>query len=154
MIEETGLIVEADADYAVIETQRTSACDQCHSNDECGTSVLSSLFGDKRQRIRLENHLGLKTGDRAVIGINEHVLLKTALLAYMLPLVLMIVVSVFMSVSGASDSLVFVAGLLTLVAGLMISNRITKREGFGKNDITLLRNASEIVVPNFLNRSN
>jgi len=143
LLEETGKVVAIEGAYAVIETQQRSACSSCNTGDSCGTSVLSGLFSQRRHKVRLLNHLNLSVGEQAVIGINESVLLSTAVLAYMLPLLLMIIFAVLSSLSGFDDGFNFIFSLLGLFAGMQISNRIVGNRDFESREIILLRNASE-----------
>jgi len=143
LLEETGKVVAIEGAYAVIETQQRSACSSCATGDSCGTSALSGLFSQRRHKVHLLNHLNLRVGDMAVIGINETVLLSTAILAYMLPLLLMISFAVLSSLSGFDDGINFVFSLLGLFTGMQISNRIVGNRDFEVREIVLLRNASE-----------
>jgi sigma-E factor negative regulatory protein RseC len=143
MLEETGEVVAIEGRYVVIETQRRSACGHCSSGDNCGTSVLADLFSKSRGKVRLPNHLGLRVGDQAVIGINESVLLYAAVLAYMLPLLLMIAATVVASLAGFSDSIGFVMSMVGLFIGMFISNRIMRGGDYEKREIVLLRNAND-----------
>lgn len=141
MLEETGRVVAVNGHYAVIEIQKRSACGHCHSGDSCGTSVLAGLFSNHRQKVTLENHLNLSEGDQVVIGINETVLLSTAVMAYMLPLLLMIGLAVISNLSGMGDGFSFVSSMVGLFAGMRISNRIMGNKDFQSKEIVLLRNA-------------
>ncbi|MDH5444704.1 MAG: SoxR reducing system RseC family protein [Gammaproteobacteria bacterium] len=86
MIEETARVVECQAPYAWVETNRKSACDQCSMNKGCGTGVLSKVFGEKRSRIKVINKISAHEGDNVLIGINESALLTGSLLVYLLPI--------------------------------------------------------------------
>lgn len=143
MLEETGTVVAVEGGYAVIETQARSACGHCNVGDSCGTSVLAGLFSKRRNKVRLKNHLNLSEGDMAVIGINESVLLSTAVLAYMLPLILMITFAVIASLSGFGDDINFGFSLLGLFAGMHITNRIMGNKDYQAREIVLLRHVDE-----------
>lgn len=146
MLEETGKVVAIEGRYAVIETQQRSACGHCNVGDSCGTSVLAGLFSKRRNRVRLENHLNLSVGDQAVIGINESVLLSTAMMAYLLPLLMMITLTVISSLSGFGDGINFLVGMLGLFGGMMISNRIMGDKDYQAREIVLLRSASQSII--------
>lgn len=147
MLEEIGVVVAIEGgyegSYAVIETQRVSACGHCNVGDSCGTSVLAGLFSGRSNQVRLLNHLGLSIGDTAVIGINQSVLLITAVLAYMLPLVLMIAFSVIANLSMLSDGINFIFSLLGLFVGMQITNRIMRGKEYQTQEIVLLRSAEK-----------
>jgi sigma-E factor negative regulatory protein RseC len=147
MLEEIGTVVEVTGSYAVIETQQRSACGQCSVS--CGTSVLAGLFKNRRQRVRLRNHPGLRVGDRAVIGINESVLVSTAVMAYMLPLVLMILAAALSHGMGFGDGVDFLASMSGLLIGMRLANRIMGHRDFQGREIVLLRNADEAIMHRF-----
>ncbi len=141
MLEESGTVIAIEGDYAVIETQRVSACGHCNVGESCGTSVLAGIFGNSHNQVRLINHLGLLVGDTAIIGINQSVLLITAVLAYMLPLILMIAFSVIANLSMLSDGINFIFSLLGLFTGMQITNRIMRNKEYQAQEIILLRSA-------------
>jgi len=143
MLEETGTVIALEGAYAVIETQPRSACGHCNVGDSCGTSVLAGLFSKRRNKVRLINHLQLNKGDTAVIGINESVLLSTAVLAYMLPLILMIAFAVSASAMGAADEINFLFSMMGLFVGMQITNRIMGDRECQSREIVLLRKVNQ-----------
>lgn len=143
MLEETGTVIAIEGAYAVIETIPRSACGHCNVGDSCGTSVLAGVFSKRRNQVRLLNHLNLSVGERVVIGINESVLLSTAVMAYLLPLLLMIMFAVITNLLGFGDAVSFVFSLLGLFAGMQLTNRIMGNKDFQSREIVLLRNANE-----------
>ncbi len=153
MLEETGKVVAIEGCYAVIETRQRSACGHCGVGDSCGTSVLAGLFSRRRNQVRLENHLKLSVGDRAVIGINESVLVSTAVMAYLLPLLMMITLAVISSLSGFGDGINFLVGMLGLIGGMTIINRIMGDKDYQAREIVLLRSANQSIIRFTENRS-
>lgn len=146
MLEETGRVIAIEGAYAVIETQQRSACGHCNVGDSCGTSVLAGLFSKRRNKVRLLNHLNLSVGEGAIIGINESVLLSTAVLAYLLPLLLMIMFAVITNLLGFGDAVSFVFSMLGLFAGMQLTNRIMGNKDYQSREIVLLRNANESLI--------
>jgi sigma-E factor negative regulatory protein RseC len=139
MLEHTGTVIEADEHSALIETVRRSACGHCSSGDSCGTSVLAGLFNKRGNFVRVSNHLHLKPGDQAVLGIAESTLLRAALWAYMVPLIVMIAFAMFASAAGFSDGYVFIASMAGLFNGLYMARLVRMRRV--TDDIVLLRAA-------------
>ena len=86
MIEEQGRVVAVYDGYVWVETQRRSSCDKCSVNAGCGTSVLSRILGQRRTRVRALDPIGAKAGDDVVIGIEDAMLLRSSLAAYLTPL--------------------------------------------------------------------
>ncbi len=86
MIEEQGRVIDVRDGYVLVETQRQSSCGKCSLNTGCGTSVLSRVLGQRRTRVRALDSLGAKAGDEVVIGIEDTMLLRSSLAAYLVPL--------------------------------------------------------------------
>jgi sigma-E factor negative regulatory protein RseC len=139
MLEHTGTVIEVDENTALIETVRRSACGHCSSGDSCGTSVLAGLFNKRGNFVRVSNHLHLQPGDQAVLGIAESTLLRAALWAYMVPLIVMIAFAMFASAAGFSDGYVFIASMAGLFNGLYLARLVRTRRV--TDDIVLLRAA-------------
>ena len=137
MLEHTGTVIEADEHTALIETVRRSACGHCSSGDSCGTSVLAGVFRQNGNFVRVSNHLHLKPGDQAVLGIAGSTLLRAALWAYMVPLIVMIAFAMFASAAGFSDGYVFIASMVGLFNGLYTARLVRMRRV--TDDIVLLR---------------
>lgn len=91
MIEETAQVVAVEGDEAVLQTQRQSACHSCSVKKGCGTSVLAKVVGQRSNLIRVDNHLEAKPGDQVIVGVAEDALVKSSMLVYGLPLLLMLV---------------------------------------------------------------
>ncbi|MET0015483.1 MAG: SoxR reducing system RseC family protein [Sedimenticola sp.] len=128
MLEETVTVVEVDTEYLWVETHSRSGCSQC-SSGSCTTSVVSKLFGMKRNRIRLENTLGAETGDRVVIGIPDELLVRASVWAYLFPLLAMFAVSVTGGVMGVDDGFQALLATVGLTAGFALVRWNIARQG-------------------------
>jgi sigma-E factor negative regulatory protein RseC len=92
MIEEQAKVLEVDGDFAVVETQRKSACGHCNAASACGTSLLDKLFGERATRLRvLLNGHEVAEGEQVIVGMHESVMLQVAFIVYGLPLLGMFV---------------------------------------------------------------
>jgi sigma-E factor negative regulatory protein RseC len=142
MIEESGVVVAVEGEYAWVETQAKSACGHCDVGGSCGTSVLAKIFANKRNRVQVQNHLGLQQGDGAVIGISDEMLTRAALMAYMLPLVFMLVVAMMVSGMGANNAIVALSSGLGLLGGLLLMRWLNQY--IGKGTVSLVRRAMPV----------
>ncbi len=131
MLKESGVVVEIDDKFAIVQTKRTSYCRQCAANKGCGTASLSAILGQKYTQVKVINHCDAKVGDRVVIGVEEQALLKSAFVLYLLPLL-----SLFAGAIGYEmliiigewpryEALIILAGLLGLFIGLIGAKKIT-----------------------------
>ncbi|MBZ0104982.1 MAG: SoxR reducing system RseC family protein [Sulfuricella denitrificans] len=89
MLETEGVVVRLGADGAYVETTRASSCGTCSSQKSCGTSSMSQLLGSKTMSFLVMNPIGAAVGERVVIGLEEPALLKSSLIGYVLPLMLL-----------------------------------------------------------------
>ncbi|MES9993939.1 MAG: SoxR reducing system RseC family protein [Candidatus Thiodiazotropha sp.] len=96
MIEEPATVVSVDDGYALVETQQSPACGACSSAGSCSTSVVSGLFKRRHTRLKVSNPIAAKPGERVIIGLAEGALLKISFLAYLLPLLCMILMALLM----------------------------------------------------------
>lgn len=95
MIEEHAIVLTLEADsanpsIATLEIVRQSACGLCGQTRGCGNALWGKLFAHQSASFRAENAINAKIGDHVIVGINEQALMKSALLLYLLPLVVML----------------------------------------------------------------
>ena len=124
MLEESGTVVEVRGEQIRVETISRSSCSKCSSSG-CSTSVVSKLFGFKRNQLIMDNTLAAQVGDRVVIGVPDALLVKASIWAYFVPLVCMGLMTWLVLVLGASEALQALGALFGLVVGLYVVNRVT-----------------------------
>lgn len=91
MIETQAKVVRTDGDVAYVEAQNSSSCSSCGSGKDCGTALLSQIFGGSRREFRVLNTVGASAGESVVVGLEEGALLKGSLTMYLLPLALLFI---------------------------------------------------------------
>ncbi|HRF42962.1 MAG TPA: SoxR reducing system RseC family protein [Candidatus Competibacteraceae bacterium] len=121
MIEERARVAEAGDGYAWVEIERRSACGNCHANDGCGTAALATVWSGRQMRTRAISNLPLRSGDEVIVGLADGVLLRGALLAYLLPLVLMLAGALLgdAAFASAGEEPVILLGALGLGLGFL-----------------------------------
>jgi sigma-E factor negative regulatory protein RseC len=124
MLEEHGVVVEIQDNFALIETQRDNICGHCTGNKGCGTASLAGVLGQKETLVKVLNQKNVKIGDKVVIGVAEDALLKSSLALYLIPLLSLFVVAIgyesLVKLLGwpSYEILTALAGFLGLFAGL------------------------------------
>lgn len=86
MIEELAVVVATDQHGAEVEPQRRAGCDGCGVRGACGTSLIDRFLGRRPVRLHVANAIDAKVGDRVIIGLEESILTRAALAAYLVPL--------------------------------------------------------------------
>lgn len=149
MIEETATVVRLEQGAAWVSIKTRSACGHCGSSTDCGTAMVSQLFGEKENQLRIDNSLEVQVGDRVVIGVPNTMLLKASILAYMLPLIALIVVVGLGRWIGLGEDLSTALGFVGLGLGLWVTNRITGgAQGRKAFCPVMLRRAKHEFIPN------
>ena len=116
MIEETGRVVAKDPGYAWVETIRQSACDSCSAKTGCGHSTLAKL-GRNAIHMQAQCDIDVSIGDQVIVGVPEEIMLKSSLLAYLMPLVLMLVAVLVADELWGQDLLTALSGMAGLGTG-------------------------------------
>ncbi|TNF96093.1 MAG: hypothetical protein EP297_10720 [Gammaproteobacteria bacterium] len=125
MIEQTAIIIEATPSHLILKP-RQSGCDSC-SQEGCGVSNLSAIFGKRERLLKIGNPGGFERGQQVDVLINEKTFVRLVLLQYLLPLISMIIVAAI----GASISSMLVVqtifAAIGLIGGMMISRQYNER---------------------------
>lgn len=127
MLEETGTVIATDQHHIWVETQSRSACSHCGAGS-CSTSVIARLFGVKRNRLRLPNHLDAVIGQQVVVGIPDQVLVAVSARAYLLPLLGMLGAAALAGGMQAGDAMQALIALIGLFIGLALSGWVSETE--------------------------
>jgi sigma-E factor negative regulatory protein RseC len=125
VIEEDARVLSVEPGFAWVETERRSSCSSCSASSGCGTSVVATLFGERTNRLRVSDDIGVEVGERVVIGISDSALTRASLLAYLLPLVALMLSAFATRRAGAEDGVVALIGILGLALGLLVTGRLT-----------------------------
>jgi sigma-E factor negative regulatory protein RseC len=134
MIEQTATVVSVESGYAwIIPQQKAGGCGGCASKTSCASTASPfDLMRKEPQKMRVLNPLYARPGDTVVVGMQGEALVIYSLLAYMLPLLGMLVVAVLgrevLAMFGVVNELgTVLSGLLGLVGGLRLANLISSR---------------------------
>jgi sigma-E factor negative regulatory protein RseC len=139
MLKEHGIVIEINAQFAVVVVQSQSGnrCAQCAANKGCGTASLAAVLGQiykyKVTKVKAINIHGTKIGDQVVIGLEKQALLKTSLALYLIPILCMFAVAIGydMLVTSAQlpryEIITVLAALVGLLAGLKWAKRVTDK---------------------------
>lgn len=121
MIEAQARVVRVDGAVAYVEAQNASSCGGCGSDKSCGVSLLGQMFGGPPREFRALNPVGAQVGDSVVIGLQEHALLKSSLMVYLLPLMLLFMGAIaglgFAPLAALQEHYSIIGGGIGLVLG-------------------------------------
>lgn len=118
-------VVSLDGNMVWLEPEQTTACGGCASAKVCGAEP-----GSRRlvaRRFALVNRENLRVGDRVVVGVTSSTLLRASMIAYGLPLLLMLVSGVTAQKLIGGDGAAAAATLAGLLIGLVLVRLWAKR---------------------------
>ena len=147
MLEEQATVVSVEAGAVWVEADRRKGCERCEAGQGCGGGVLGKLIVRRSSRVRALNQLpGLVPGDEVVLGLDEGLLVRGSLMAYLMPLLCMLAAAFFAEfVLQSVDLAVAAFGLFGLGTGLLLlraySYRLAQR---GEMQPRVLRRAQGI----------
>lgn len=133
MIEESATVLACQEGYAIVETQVKAACGSCQAESSCSTSVLSGLFKRRQNSLKVLNPIQAKPGERVIIGLQERALVIVSLVAYLMPLVCMILLAITLQAAAEywhwpnTELASIGGGLFGLTIGLILLKRFSSR---------------------------
>lgn len=116
MLEQTAEVVHTASDGIWVQAVEPSGCGTC-GGQGCSSRRIAELFQRKPRNFRVECDLALAPGDRVVIGIAHGSVLKSAMRAYGLPLVLMLAGALLAQAMRPGDGAALVGMLIGGIVG-------------------------------------
>ena len=90
MIETRAIVISLEGEEALVEATQGGDCGNCDSENGCGNGKLSKLFSSKPRRFRVRNGASAQVGTIVQVTLAEGVLLRSALVMYIFPLIFLL----------------------------------------------------------------
>jgi len=126
MIETTARVVSTDNGTRLVEPSNESGCGGCKSRSVCGVSGLGKYFSGNRKAIEVHCDSSVRTGDELQLSMSEGDMLKSGLLAYLLPSVL----ALAGAGAGASLGLGDIGAVLGAASGVAVGLLLGRLSGW------------------------
>lgn len=134
MIEARGTVVGLSGDRLKVRVDPgRGGCGRCNEPGGCGGTQLSGLFGPTRNEFEISNSIGARNGDEVVLCISEGASLKSALVGYGLPVVLVIAGAAMGTAAagrGAEDLSALAGALGGIVLAFPLGRWLRRRAGW------------------------
>ncbi|CAA7617083.1 Positive regulator of sigma E activity [Candidatus Terasakiella magnetica] len=143
LVEGFARVVAVEGGRVWLEPEQTKSCGTCASAGLC--SIGKDLGEAKRleaRRFQLPGNLGLRVGERVVVGVREDTLVKGAMTAFGLPLLTLLIGGITGQEWGQSDGMAALGAASGLVLGLAIARVLAN-----------IFTARGILTPRFLRRA-
>lgn len=130
MLETRAIVMQLDGAEAIVEAIQGGGCGLCSSVQGCGKA--SQLFCSQPRRFRVRNEMNARVGEEVQVFVADGVLLRSAAVIYVLPLMLLLtggmLGSHFADSVAGSDAYAAAGALLGLVVGFALSRLISLRQ--------------------------
>ncbi len=132
MIEKTAVVISTNQGHAWVKSEDNSTCHSCSSSAGCSsTSHFFTESNTEPSKMLVANPFHAKPGDHVIVGLPSDGLLKSSLLAYLLPLISLLVFAflgneLFIWFSGNGEFGAILLGIAGLFAGLRFSNTVVQ----------------------------
>ena len=142
MIEEQAIVIKASKERVTLEVVRSKPCELCGQVRGCGNSIWGKIFSHQSGHIETHNKLNAKLGDIVILGIDETLMLKSSLMLYGVPLLLMFLGMVIANsfAKEMTELYTLVGAVLGLSLGVvMIKRVINEKMQMFYNEAQLIR---------------
>lgn len=127
MLEERGQVIAIEQGAVRVRVNRQSSCGSCQAKAACGQGLMQTIQSERCHEVRALTDLSLQEGDFVVLGVSEDLLLRSAFMVYLLPLLALIAGAVLGQQLGLTEGWsVLLAGLAFAASGVYLY-RFNKR---------------------------
>jgi len=129
-VEGIARVVGVEGGTAWLEPEQTTSCGSCASASSCGAGTGGiGTVADRiaARRFALDNAEGLHVGERVVVGVAERALIRAALTAYGLPLLIALTAGGIAESIWISDLATMAAMAGGLLGGLLLARVVARR---------------------------
>ncbi|RVU41659.1 sigma E positive regulator RseC/MucC [Rheinheimera riviphila] len=151
MVEEIATVVQIEPAGVWLQTKVVSSCQSCSANDSCTSGVVAKAMTRRDYRFFLQHTEAdeeLLVGQQVRIGIAEDVLVKSALLVYLLPLVLFIGALALAFYGGWSEGGQLLAAMVGGFAGMLLARKLSSGIGSVQQQVHLLAVLPNLTIQN------
>jgi sigma-E factor negative regulatory protein RseC len=141
MVEEIATVVQVETAGVWLQTRVVSSCQSCSAQDSCTSGVVAKAMTRRDYRFFLPqstHEAELLVGQQVRIGIAEDVLVKSALLVYLLPLLFFISALGLAFYVGWGEGWQLVAALTGGVSGMLLARKLSTDIGSVQQQVHLL----------------
>lgn len=151
MLETRAVVISLDGKNALVEAIQGGGCGNCDSEKGCGTGKLSQLFCSEPRRFHVRNDANAQVGSLVRVAMAEGLLLRSALLMYLLPLALLLGGAItgmqIVHDEQSRDVYSAIGGLLGLLLGFVIVKRLSQRQSLSSIALPVILPASALNLP-------
>jgi sigma-E factor negative regulatory protein RseC len=120
LVEGTALVVGREGESVWLEPETRSGCGSCATAGVCGAKGIGTIASRiETRRFQIHDHLGLALGERVVVGVPQHALLKATGTVYALPLAAALVAGAVAQWLAGTEGVTMIAMVAGLALGML-----------------------------------
>lgn len=131
MMQTRAIVIRLEGQDALVEAIQGGGCGSCDSEKGCGSGKLSQLFSGGVRRFRVRNVGNAQVGSLVHVSMPDGMLLNSALLMYILPLLLLFICALLAAqmapVASSVDTYSAAGALAGLIFGFVLVKLISVR---------------------------
>lgn len=105
MMKQEAIVARIEGDQAYVEVAGAGqGCGRCHEAGGCQSGILSQMFRQAPRQFRIHNTIGAAPGEHVVVCVAEGATLRAALLAYLVPVLLLIAGAFAGTIFGGAEN--------------------------------------------------
>lgn len=126
----SGKIETINDGIACVVVDAAVTCPRCEAGRGCGAGLLTGNAKPRRMEVGIPQGMAFAAGDAVTLSIAPRYLLRAAMLAYGLPLLLMLLAVGLARVAGvaSSDAAAVVFSATGLLVGIVLGRWLLRRE--------------------------
>jgi len=151
MVEEIATVVQVETAGVWLQTKVVSSCQSCSAQDSCTSGVVAKAMTRRDYRFFLQHTAvdpELLVGQQVRIGIAEDVLVKSALLVYLLPLLLFITALGLAFYAGWGEGGQLLVAITGGIAGMCLARKLSTQIGSVQQQVQLLAVLPHLSIQN------
>lgn len=127
MLEQQGRVVAVEHGAVLVQVERQSACGSCQARAACGQGLAQMTRSSSCHQVRALTDLSLQVGDTVVLGVSEELMLRSAFMVYLLPLLALLGGAGVASWLELSEPMVILLALTGFVGALVFLRNFNQR---------------------------
>jgi sigma-E factor negative regulatory protein RseC len=126
MMQTRAIVIRLEGQDALVEATQGGGCGSCSNEKGCGSGKLSQLFSGDVRRFRVRNVGNAQVGTLVQVSMPDGVLLNSAILMYILPLLLLLLCALLAGQMAPAASSVDAYSAAGALAGLILGFVLVK----------------------------
>lgn len=127
MITSIAEVIDSKDDFILVRCQPKSGCGNCPSKSQCSIGTVNNALPNKNYTIKVPTDKKISIGSMVEIGMSEALLLKSAMLLYLLPLSFALITALISQLFVSNEIFIIAAALFAGVVGFVFASQKAKK---------------------------